>query len=58
MNRRIYLRAFEPEDYKTIVKWRNDREIVENFFLGGVFPTSQRNARRNGYSIQSTVTVM
>lgn len=37
MNRRIYLRAFEPEDYKTIVKWRNDREIVENFFLGGYF---------------------
>lgn len=56
MNRRIYLRAFEPEDYKTIVKWRNDREIAEK--LGGVFPTSQRNARRNGYSIQSTVTVM
>lgn len=33
MNNRIYLRAFEPEDYKTIVKWRNDREIAKK--LGG-----------------------
>lgn len=35
MNKRIYLRAFEPEDYLTIVKWRNDREIAAK--LGGVF---------------------
>lgn len=33
MNNRIYLRAFEPEDYKAIVNWRNDREIAEK--LGG-----------------------
>lgn len=33
MNKRIYLRAFEPEDYLTIVKWRNDREIAAK--LGG-----------------------
>jgi len=33
MNRQIYLRAFEPEDYKTIVNWRNDREIAQK--LGG-----------------------
>ena len=35
MNHRIYLRALEPEDYKVIVKWRNDREIAEK--LGGYF---------------------
>lgn len=33
MNRQIYLRAFEPEDYKVIVSWRNDREIAQK--LGG-----------------------
>lgn len=26
-NRSVYLRAFEPEDYKLINKWRNDFEI-------------------------------
>lgn len=24
MSNRIYLRAFEPEDYKTTIKWRNN----------------------------------
>ena len=24
---RVYLRALEPEDYKTSIKWRNDDEI-------------------------------
>lgn len=56
MNRQIYLRAFEPEDYKTIVNWRNDREIAQK--LGGVFLTFLPNAKRNGYSIQFTDTVM
>ena len=27
MEPRIYLRALEPEDYKTSIKWRNDNEI-------------------------------
>lgn len=27
MESRIYLRAFEPDDYKTSIKWRNDDEI-------------------------------
>lgn len=56
MNNRIYLRAFEPEDYKTIVNWRNDREIAEK--LGGVFLTSQQNEKRNGSSIRFSVMVM
>lgn len=34
MSKRIYLRAFEPDDYKTIIKWRRDDEI--NSMLGGV----------------------
>lgn len=32
-NNRIYLRAFEPEDYKISIKWRNDDGIWE--MLGG-----------------------
>lgn len=28
MNFRVYLRALEPEDYKTSVAWRNDEEIA------------------------------
>lgn len=31
---RVYLRAFEPEDYKTSIKWRNDDQIWSQ--LGGV----------------------
>lgn len=30
---RIYLRAFEPEDYKLINQWRQDEEVVK--LLGG-----------------------
>ncbi len=56
MNSRIYLRAFEPEDYETIVKWRNDREIAEK--LGGGFLTSPLLAKRNGWKIQSSKAVM
>lgn len=33
MERRIYLRALEPEDYKTSIKWRKDDEIWN--MLGG-----------------------
>lgn len=33
MDSRIYLRAFEPDDYKTTIKWRNDDEIKS--MLGG-----------------------
>lgn len=31
---RVYLRALEPEDYKTSVNWRNDDTITSR--LGGV----------------------
>lgn len=34
MESRVYLRAFEPQDYVTIVKWRNDRDVALN--LGGL----------------------
>lgn len=27
MNKRVYLRAFEPDDYKTTIKWRKDDVI-------------------------------
>ena len=33
MEKRVYLRAFEPEDYKTTIKWRKDGEIWD--MLGG-----------------------
>lgn len=33
MLNRVFLRAFEPDDYKTIIKWRRDNEI--NSMLGG-----------------------
>ena len=33
-NYRVYLRAFEPNDYLTTVNWRNDDEI--NAMLGGM----------------------
>lgn len=33
MESRIYLRAFEPDDYKTSIKWRNDDQIWS--MLGG-----------------------
>lgn len=33
MNERVYLRALEPDDYKTSIKWRNDDVIWE--MLGG-----------------------
>lgn len=52
MNSRIYLRAFEPEDYKTIVKWRNDREIAKK--LGGGYFLLLRCSRKEmggGYNL-------
>lgn len=33
MNKRVYLRALEPEDYKVSIKWRKDDEIWD--MLGG-----------------------
>lgn len=56
MKDRVYLRAFEPEDYMAIAKWRNDREIAEK--LGGGFLTSPQLAKRNGWKTQSSKAVM
>lgn len=33
MQTRVYLRAFEPDDYKTTIAWRNDSAISD--CLGG-----------------------
>lgn len=33
MDKRIYLRALEPDDYKTSVRWRNDDSVTS--LLGG-----------------------
>ena len=44
MKNRLYLRAFEPDDYKTIIKWRRDEEI--NSMLGGTkYYFSEENER-------------
>lgn len=34
MNRRVYLRALEPDDYKISILWRNDSQIWD--MLGGM----------------------
>ncbi len=49
MKNRVYLRAFEPEDYKEIVKWRNDREIVER--LGALLLHSTRKEMGGRYNL-------
>jgi len=45
MNFRVYLRALEPDDWKTSVKWRSDDEIVS--MVGGpkYFVSSERERR-------------
>ncbi len=42
---RIYLRAFEPEDYKLLHKWRNDVEIG-HYFSGTFRYTSTLNEQK------------
>lgn len=44
MASRLYLRAFEPEDYKTIIKWRRDEEI-NNMLSGTKFFFSEANEK-------------
>lgn len=46
MQTRIYLRAFEPDDYKTTITWRNDAAISDK--LGGVSSSSPRQENGNG----------
>ena len=47
---RVYLRAFEPEDYKTSIKWRNDDEIWQQ--LGGVKYFVSEAYEKNGLKKQ------
>jgi len=42
---RIYLRAFEPEDYTLTVKWRNDEEITKAL-SGNHFFVSQAREKK------------
>ena len=46
MQQRVYLRAFELDDYKTTIEWRNNPAVTNQ--LGGVNCMFQRHARRNG----------
>lgn len=43
---RVYLRAFEPDDYKTTIEWRNNPRITNQ--LGGGISMYQKHAKRNG----------
>ena len=42
---RVYLRAFEPEDYLLLHKWRNDDEIG-HYFSGTILFTSTLNEKK------------
>lgn len=46
MQNRIYLRAFEPDDYKTTIEWRNNPLITNQ--LGGGICMFHRHGKRNG----------
>lgn len=46
MQQRVYLRAFELDDYKTTIEWRNNPAVTDQ--LGGANYLSQRHAKRNG----------
>lgn len=41
MENKVYLRALEPEDYKTSVKWRNDDTITSRLGGGKYFVSSE-----------------
>lgn len=41
MQYRVYLRALEPEDYKTSVKWRNDDDVTSRLGGGKYFVSSE-----------------
>ena len=46
MQNRVYLRAFEPDDYKTTIGWRNNPLITSQ--LGGGTYLFLKHARRSG----------
>ena len=45
MNRRIYLRAFEPDDYKVTIAWRNDRTITDKLGGGNLYVSEAREKK-------------
>lgn len=49
---RVYLRALEPDDYKTSVNWRNDDTITSR--LGGVNTSFPMRQSVNGCRMPST----
>lgn len=42
---RIYLRAFEPDDYKTTIVWRNDKQIADKLGGGRLFVSGAREKK-------------
>lgn len=52
MQNRIYLRAFEPDDYKTTIEWRNN-PLITNKLGGGIY-MFHRHGKRNGLKILSS----
>lgn len=45
MKTRLFLRAFEPDDYKTTINWRNDTEIW-NMVVGTKYYVSEAYEKR------------
>jgi len=53
---RVYLRAFEPEDYLLLHKWRNDDDIA-HYFSGTIRFTSTLN-EKNGLKKRFLIKIM
>lgn len=47
---RVYLRAFEPDDYKTSIQWRNDADVTNQ--LGGVKSMYLKVLKKSGWRLQ------
>lgn len=47
---RVYLRAFEPDDYKTSIQWRNDSDVTSQ--LGGVKSMYLKVLKKSGWRLQ------
>lgn len=45
MQTRIYLRAFEPDDYKTTIAWRNDAAIADKLGGGKLYVSEAREKK-------------
>lgn len=58
MEVRVFLRALEPEDFKTSVNWRNDKEISEMIVGPKYFVSSETEKNWVLNNIQNTVDKM